>query len=480
MVREGLFSRAMESVTGGVLLAGFALALGATDFEIGLIAAIPFLAQLVNLPAVLLLARTTDHRRFTVRAALAARLLFFPMALLPLVSLPLRPVHALIPLLVAYAVFASLAGAAWQVWVRDLVPREQLGRYFGRRMALLSVVGLVATLAAGQLVAFWGRAFPERSAAVFAPLFALGGLFGLASVLLLARAPVVPATLERVEVGALLRRPLEDKNFRRVVVFLSAWGFAANFSLPFLSVVLLRTLGYSVSLVVVFAALSTAANILALRLWAPVTDRFGNKPVLALGSSLFLVAMLAWAFVRKEPGALVLAAAALVHVVLGIATAAIDLASNGLVMKLARDEEAAAYLSTASVAKSLATGVAPLLAGLVATFFAPRAFSVRFAWTTPGGETVVTALRFAHYDFLFLVSAILGLYALHRLLGFVEQGEAPPVAVARALRRDVQQFSSVAGMRQFAHVASYLTEAAYRLEQSLDVRRVMDEEDEKK
>lgn len=472
MILEGVFSRAMEGVTGGVVLAGFALALGATDLEIGLIAAIPFLAQLAHVPAVALLSRFPDRRALTVWAATASRLLFGVMAAAPFLDTGgLRPVHALVPLLVAYAVLATLAGASWQVWVRELVPRERLGRYFGRRMAALSAVGLVTVLAAGQFVQWHARAFPGQDVRAFALLFGAGVLFGLASSLLLTRAPSRPSTMAH-DGGfvARLKAPLRDRNYRRVLVFLGAWGFAANVSLPFMSVVLLRQLGYGLGVVTLLAALSQLANIAGLRLWAPLTDRFGNKPVLGLGAAVFLVALLVWVLTPKEAGTTVLVLAGLVHVLLGFALAALDVAANGIVMKLAPEDEAPGFLASASVVKALAAGVAPLLGGLAVTLLAGREFRLQLAWTAPDGGGLLTAVRLGPYDVLFAASILLGLYAVHRLLGFHEEGEAPPETVMRAMRREVGQVSSVAGMRTFAHVASYVVEVAYRFERALGPR----------
>ena len=477
MIVEGAFSRAMEGVTGGVVLAGFALALGATDLEIGLVAAIPFLAQLAHVPTVAYLARFPDRRGLAVWGAVGARILFFVLACRPFLSLPLRPVAALVPLLLAYATLATFSGGAWQVWVRELVPRAELGRYFGRRMAILSAVGLVTLVAAGQFLQRW-RGDPLVA---FAVLFALGGVLGLVSAALLARAPSrISAARPDASLLRTLRRPFADANYRRVLVFLSAWGFAANIALPFLSVMLLTTLGFGFGVVTLLAALSQVANIGGLRLWAPLTDRFGNKPVLGLAGSVFLLGMGLWAFLPKTPGATgTLVLAGVVHMLLGFALAGLDVASNGIVMKLAAEDDAPAYLASASVAKALATGVAPLLGGLLATFLSDRRFSVRLAWGGPEGESVVNAITFAGHEYLFLASVVLCLYALHRLLAFREEGEAPPEQVVRAMRREVAMVGSVAGMRQFAHAASYLVEAAYRFERSLDVRRALELDDDK-
>lgn len=466
MIQEGVFSRITEGLSGGVLLAGFALAMGASDLEIGLVAAIPFLAQLIHIPAVALLSRFAERKPLCVVATAAARLLLFVMAALPFLAPPDARVPLLLGLLVAYALLATLGASAWQVWIRELVPRERLGAYFGRRMAVLSAVGLVTLLAAGQLVGWAGRG--DGGTRGFALLFALGGLAGLVSVAILSRAPSRPvATGAPRRFRESVARPFQDPNYRRVLVFLGAWGFAANVALPFFSVVLLRGVGYGLGVVTLLAALSQIANVGGLRLWAPLTDRFGNKPVLGLSASVFLLAMLAWALIPKTASTAFLVGAGLVHVLMGFALAGLDVASNGLVMKLAPNDDVPAYLAGASVVKAIATGVAPLVGGLVVTLLAGRAWTLQIGWTSPDDAGVVTALRFVPHDLLFLASVLLGLYALHRLLGFTEEGEAPPETVMRAMRRDVGHASSVAGMRTFAHLASYVVEGAWRFEKRI-------------
>jgi len=467
MVAEGVFARSMDALTGGVVLAAFAVTLGASELEIGLLAAIPFLAQFAYVPAVFLLARTRDRRPLTVASTLVARSVLLAVAAVPFLDSGLSPLSALVLLYAGYATLSMVAGASWQVWVRDLVPRASFGAYFGRRMSILTAVGLAATLLAGQFVAHFSEAFPGRTVEGFAILYVVGALLGYASSSLLAVAPSkrLPGT-DPAGLSA-LRVPFSERNFRRVILFLSAWGFAANLALPFLAVLLLRGLGYGLDVVTGLAAASMVGNILGFRLWAPLSDRFGNKPVLGLCASLFLTSMLAVALLPKDLGAWTLAAFAILHPLLGVATSGLDLCGNNVVLKLAPDDRVPGYLAAASVAKALAAGFAPIVGGVLAGVAAGRAFEVRLAFGGPEEEAVVTALRFSGLDFVFLASFALGLYALHRLLGFEEEGEAPPEAVVRAMRRDVGQVSTVAGMRQFAHLASYVVDACYRLDKRM-------------
>lgn len=469
MLAESVFSRAMEGVTGGVILAAFAIALGATDLEVGIIAAIPFVAQAGGLLAVALVRRTGDPRPIAVFGSFGARTALLLIGVLPFLVLPLPPFPLFVLLLVVSAFLSTVAGIGWQVWIRALVPRDELGPYFGRRFAIQSFVGAVTIIAAGLFVSWWGRGDASRTLQAFGVLFLCGGMFGYVSSALLSRVPGTPLPRPRSQrLLVALSSPFRDQTFRGVLAFLAAWGFAANFSLPFITVVLLRRLGYGIDVVVLLAVFSLLANTVGSTLWAPLSQRFGNKPILGLNASTFLLGMLLLPFLPEEPGLITLAGMIAVHGILGLAISGLDLASNNIVLKLAPDEDAPAHLAAASLTKAVFAGVAPVVAGSLAVLLAGREFTLQFALSGPSENLAATVVRFSQYDFLFLGSVVFGAYAIHRLLGFEERGEYPPEEVVRAMRREVGQVSTVAGMRQFAHLASYVVETAYRFERTVE------------
>src|SRR3546814_5132892 len=61
LVIEALFSNTTAALTTGVVLTAFALHLGANNATIGLLAAIPFLTQLAQIPAIALVERSEEH-----------------------------------------------------------------------------------------------------------------------------------------------------------------------------------------------------------------------------------------------------------------------------------------------------------------------------------------------------------------------------------------------------------------------------------
>lgn len=75
--------------------------------------------------------------------------------------------------------------------------------------------------------------------------FGMAGLAGFASSLCLARTPepTMPARSETIGSRQLVREPLGDRNFRRVLVLLGGWNVASNIAAPFLTVYLIQQIG---------------------------------------------------------------------------------------------------------------------------------------------------------------------------------------------------------------------------------------------
>ena len=74
VVRDGLATQAMVTLTGGIFLVAFALQLGASNTVIGLLAAIPPLAELLQMPSIYVVDRIRNRRLIVVAASFAARL----------------------------------------------------------------------------------------------------------------------------------------------------------------------------------------------------------------------------------------------------------------------------------------------------------------------------------------------------------------------------------------------------------------------
>lgn len=461
LVADGVATRAMDALTGGGFLTGLALLVGAGDAQLGLLAAIPFLAQLLQLPGVLVLERWPDRRRISLLSSAAARTLLLAAGFLPLALGARATFGHLLALVAAMGVASAFGGAAWNAWLREVLPPDRMGRVFARRLAAQGLTALALALPAGLLLD--ALRAQGRAAEGFALLYALGVAAGYAGLAFLARIPhprpAPPA--RRRSLGTLLATPYRDANFRGLMAFNASWGFAVNLAAPFITVFMLVRLGLPFALLGLFVGLATLASVLALPVWGRLSDRFGNKPVLAICAPVFSLSLLLWVFAVRDTAFATVAIVALIHLLNGFAAAGLDLASNNILLKLAPADQAASYLASASVTRAAASAAGPVAGGLLAAWFAPRSLRFDVAWQGPGGELVLTPVRLAHYDFVFLLAAVLGLYAVHRLVAVREEGEAPRGLVLRALRSELGVAGTFMGLRRFANVGNALADLVW-------------------
>jgi MFS family permease len=463
---DAIASEAMGTLTTGVFLAGFAVALGADNLAIGVLAAVPFFVQLLQIPAALVVEHLRTRRDICVWAAGIGRIFLLGAAAASLLASD-AAVTTLIVSLAIYQGMAAIGGCAWNSWMRDLVPSSQFGRFFGRRTMATTAVSIALALIGGILIDAWKTTVPGHEVAGYSILFTLSALIGFLGVYLLRITPdrpMAPAERSTAPV-ALLLAPLRDANFRRLLVFLSSWNFAVNLAAPFFAIYMIKTLDFSMTAILGLTITSQLSNLLALGLWGTLIDRFSNKAVLGIAAPLFLLCMLAWTltglpWVRPMLFYFLIG----VHILMGLSTAGVGLASGNIAMKLSPAGQATAWLAANSVITASCAAVAPILGGLFADFFASHQLTLAFTWKGGGQDDLtLQVLDFHAWTFFFAIACLVGLYSLHRLT-FVEEpaGTTDRLLLRHLLleaRRSVHSLSSAAGLLRVVRMPQWLVRA---------------------
>ncbi|MBN1354086.1 MAG: MFS transporter [Candidatus Omnitrophica bacterium] len=454
VVVDGVMSYLMGVLTGGVFLVAIGLQLGASNFQIGLLAAIPPLTQLVQLPAVFLIEKIRNRKAVAVFSGLISRCAFLFVALSPLLFSPSAGLLVLIAAVFFSSTFGGIGGCAWNSWMRDLVPENQMGTFFSKRLRIATILGVFMSFAASIFVDLWKKSFPDNQIYAYSGLFLAGFVVGIIGILFLSRTPEPPmAPYEKTNLFKLFIYPFKDMNFKRLMISLSSWSFAVNLAAPFFTVYMLKRLELGMSVIVALSILSQIFNFAFLAIWGKWTDKFSNKSVLAVSGPLFMFSILGWTFTTMpEKYFLTMPILVVIHIIMGIAIAGVTIASGNIALKLAPKGHATAYLATNSLCNSLAAGMAPILGGKFADFFVARNLSLVLKWSSPKRELVFQALNFQHWDFFFGLAFLIGLYALHRLSVVEEQGEVDDEIVRAefidVIKRPIRSLSTGAGFFQ--------------------------------
>ncbi|MCD6384460.1 MFS transporter [Candidatus Sumerlaeota bacterium] len=465
VVLDGIFSWTLVSLTGGAFLIDYSLQLGASNVVIGLIAAIPFLGNAFQLPALFLIERIRKRRPLAFISSLCNRGFWILIAFIPWLFPPEKRLIALPVFLFVGASIAAISNASWNSWMKDLVSEQIRGRFFSRRLSISFAFGLVISLLAGRLIDLYkeGRSV-EQGLTAYTVLFSFAALLGIIGSVFLFQAyePPMRTPVSRRRLVELLYRPFQDANFRRLLSVTVIWAGALNLSAPFYTVYMFKRLHLSLGTVVAFSVFAQVMNVSFLLIWGKLADRFGNKPVFTVSSIIYIFALALWPFTAlPEPHELTFVYLVVIHFLLGIAIAGVVISSMNIVYKLAPQEEATSYLVVNGACISIASAIAPLIGGFAAHYLDLIELESSLKWHLATRDVAFHLIDIRGFEFLFIFSIVFGLYALQRLAKVKEEGEAPAKVVYleffRETRRALRNLSTATGIYYIMNIPAFST-----------------------
>jgi MFS family permease len=418
LTTEGAFATVFCSIIGGALLSNFLLNLGASAVEIGMLASIPQLTNLLQPLGAYLGDRIQSRNWYSLLIFGTSRLLW--LLIVPgiwLVSTSRIQPHQLV-LLTLFIIWVTnileaLGRASFFSWMAVLVPQRLRGRYFGFRNSVVNLTNLIGVPLLGLAVSKW----PGGSLSGFGAVLVLGIVLGIISLgFHFLMRDVNPKLLHAADsdtdpgtsVGTVFSF-LKDANFLRFLLYSGLWSFAVNISAPFFNLYLLGDLNLDVSVVTIYGSLGAGANLLMLMFWGRLADRIGNRPLMIIVGILVGLTPLLWLEAGTAP-IFLWVWFPLLHIVGGATWAAIDLCSGNLMMSVTPLRNQSIYFAIAAAVPGITGAIGITVGGFVATV------------TGLGGLPTVFAL-----------SALLRLFALLPLVFVHEQRSVPLGQLMRVL-----------------------------------------------
>lgn len=268
---------------------------------IGLISALPFVGNFLQIFLAPFLARWKPPKTITVAAAachLAAWVSFG--IFLPWVPRddPDTAGRWFILWFLVSSCFAAVAGVSWNAWIQEWVPARLRGKYFGRRNGTLQVSTLVFMLVAGWTLARW-----NYSVLTFQLIIGGAALMRFFSLRWQWQSPT--RARKHTQAPALplpeqFRVVLGSRSLLRFIAFGAVWSFAANCFGPFYHVFMFEQIGFSAFNVGILSTLSQLGGVLSLPAWGPLLDRYGNKSVMTVSLILWQVPNFIWCFIGPQ------------------------------------------------------------------------------------------------------------------------------------------------------------------------------------
>lgn len=421
---------AMPIVTMSLPVNVFLTALLAKTFAlpkttIGLVCALPFIANFLQIFAAPFLARWKPPKTICVLAA-ALHMVAWAVfgALLPLIPRddPAAAGRWIIVWFVTASFFGAIAGVSWNAWIQEWVPHRIRGKYFGRRNAILQVSTLTFFAITGWALTEWDHGIGVCQAliagAVVLRVFSL-------------RWQWISPTGVRREAAA-TPRPLREQlaivgGARSLLVFVAfgaMWSFAANCFGPFYHTFMFEQLRMSALEVTALSMLAQLTGALSLPAWGPLLDRFGNKSVMVFSLLLWQAQNFLWCILTPENRALLYP----MWMFGGAVSAGFILGQFTLLLKLIPPPAKNLAIGVNLAVTSLVAAIAPITGGAVLTWALER-------WDDP---LAVHHVCFALQPAL----AALGCLVLAR----VQEPQASSLTMVFGAMRNVRTLSGVFGL----------------------------------
>ena len=392
--------------------------LGATEFHFGLLGGVP----LIMLGAMFLGAWVTGRLRrrkpWFLIMVIAARLLYIPIALLPLL-LPGADTDlmmaAFILMIGIGAALSNFTGPLWFSWMGDVIPRRILNRFWGERHRYMTLIWTISFLVIAAIT-FYGAGLSART--VFPILAFIGCAAGVIDVLLFVwvKEPenVLLAGRSNIEI---LLEPLRHREYRRFVLYSCAFSASAMLAAVFMQVYVLKVLRlalWQTNLAWCTVGLGAAAMA---RTWGHIADKEGQRPVLVFCAIFKPLICLVFLLVTPGTAFVVLASALFFDSMLN---AGFSIASNGHMLKMAPKENRSMFIAAITGLSGISGGIGAIVGGTIMRH--ADGLAVPFAgrvWT--------------NYHLIFLMSFLLRILCIPLAMGILEPAREQPTPVLNYL-----------------------------------------------
>jgi len=302
IMRKHIVTGAMGStyfiLLSGMYLVAFGNDIGMKYWQWGLLAWASSFAQVLQLASAYVVRRVGYRRSLWFAAAMAGRVLRGAGILAGFVLFRVSPGVAsasFMGLLVLGNCFDAIATPPWLSWLASIIPKEEHGRFMGRRSAWIALANVCAVVPIGYGV---DRAGGNGMMAALLTVFGFALVLGIVDLLIHRTIPEPQMQEARVmRLRLELALPLVDRAFRPWLTFNALWTFGMTLGGSMATIYFVENLGIRRNFFggsVVLLLVPMVGTMLMGRWVGTMVDRHGVKPTLMWGHWLWATLPLFW------------------------------------------------------------------------------------------------------------------------------------------------------------------------------------------
>ncbi|MEM4336559.1 MAG: MFS transporter [Candidatus Woesearchaeota archaeon] len=334
-------------------LVPFAIFLGLSNFQIGVISAMPFASLILSqITTMFLSGKITKRKNFIFYFLFARRVFLVPLLVFPFIKN--APIYFIILVFLVYYL-GQVAEAPLISLIADIVPQSIRGLFFAKKELYVAFFTMIPYILAG----FFLELFPKNSPAGFIIIFILGILVSFFSLIFVVSVKEPPYKPKKEGLKHFFKFKGEYGKF---TFFISVFNFAYMVASPFFVVYIIKNLNFSYSFFVLATSISTICRMLFLKPIGKLMDIYGDKPIAIISTfATALVPLSYLLFVKPQTAFLIIP----VEIISGIAWAGFDLSSMNLLLDFTEKNNRMLQVARFNAVTSIPMIIAPMLGGFL-------------------------------------------------------------------------------------------------------------------
>ncbi|KLO22653.1 MFS transporter [Marinitoga sp. 1197] len=279
---EAMFFNAFFVATQTFIIISIALYFNANPFQISIVSSFPVFSQMFQIFTPFWYKLFNGRKKSLIIVSIIGRgsLVFLPVA----IFFNITKSWVFVSIMLVYSLFGTFISSIWTTSMRELVPFEKRGKYFGMRNVFASAVGILATYMYAHFLDF-----SDKKSGILI-VSSLVALFSIVTIILFLFHQIPEITEQSFKIN--LKKPFQDKKFQTFLVFVGIWTFSIELTRPYFSYYQLAILHINTTFLGNLSVLSGLITIILYPFYGKLSDKYGNKNILMIGITLATIAPL--------------------------------------------------------------------------------------------------------------------------------------------------------------------------------------------
>jgi MFS family permease len=371
-VKEGIASGIMDGA-GVKYISPYALALGASNVQIGFLTSIPTLlgnfSQLLTYKAI----EKFPRKKVIAVGVFLQALMWIPIIFLGYLFFFKGINHGfsatlLILFYTLFTIFGSFISPAWNSLMKDDVDKDR-GKYFGNRSRIIDFIGLIVMLVCGFILNYFSGINLFFG---FLILFGIAFFSRMISAYLFNKHYEPKLKLEKGYYFSLWQfiKKVPESNFGKFTVGVALIHLGTYIASPFFSVYLLKELNLDYFIWTLIVVFNIFGTLMFVPLWGEFADNYGNLKVVKWTGLLIPLIPLLWfltLFVIKINFVIVIIYLIAIEIFSGFVWAGFNLCARNFIYDAVTREKLALCISYYNILSGITVFIGATIGGIIAS-----------------------------------------------------------------------------------------------------------------